>query len=578
MYKRILAGIGVAGILVISASVAAQPASALTAEELQTQIKELLARVAELTQQLNVLQGSTGASAGSSAAGGITGSGTITAAFAPSKHRICNILNRNLSQGTSGDDVTGLQEFLRDEGHFSANATGYFGPLTATALARWQASQGVDAVGVAGPITRDRIRIWCGSGEPGAGANARFGAEPMRGVAPLTVTFKAMVGGFTPYKYGIEFGDGTVAANIRCVENPSLPDVCGSPAVVTHTYQNNGTYTATLWQYGANAEIADSGRTALARVQIYVGDQTACTREYKPVCGKPAICDNQNVGAYPRSCDYGQTYSNRCMMEADGASLLYEGACKDTPTDPSKDLRCKAWYDGCNTCSRETPNSHAMCTLRACFTQSPAYCTAYFDQSSNQPPVISSFSGPTTLSVNQTGTWTIRASDPENGQLTYRISWGDDYAVSSNDTAAGATQAFTQATTFTHVYSAAGTYTVTIIVRDSAGKEARTSTTVRVGGVVACTTEYAPVCGIPPGCASTCSSSDNMTCFLACQIPDPQTYGNRCQLNAAGASFLYQGQCQSANVTACTQDAKLCPDGSYVGRTGPNCQFVCPTN
>ncbi len=27
---------------------------------------------------------------------------------------------------------------------------------------------------------------------------------------------------------------------------------------------------------------------------------------------------------------------------------------------------------------------------------------------------------------------------------------------------------------------------------------------------------------------------------------------------------------------ACTMDAMQCPDGSYVGRTGPNCEFVCP--
>lgn len=27
----------------------------------------------------------------------------------------------------------------------------------------------------------------------------------------------------------------------------------------------------------------------------------------------------------------------------------------------------------------------------------------------------------------------------------------------------------------------------------------------------------------------------------------------------------------------CTLDAKLCPDGSYVGRVGPNCEFTaCP--
>lgn len=29
--------------------------------------------------------------------------------------------------------------------------------------------------------------------------------------------------------------------------------------------------------------------------------------------------------------------------------------------------------------------------------------------------------------------------------------------------------------------------------------------------------------------------------------------------------------------TACTEEAKLCPDGSYVGRTGPSCEFeLCP--
>ncbi len=28
--------------------------------------------------------------------------------------------------------------------------------------------------------------------------------------------------------------------------------------------------------------------------------------------------------------------------------------------------------------------------------------------------------------------------------------------------------------------------------------------------------------------------------------------------------------------TMCTQDAMQCPDGSYVGRTGPSCEFICP--
>ncbi len=31
-----------------------------------------------------------------------------------------------------------------------------------------------------------------------------------------------------------------------------------------------------------------------------------------------------------------------------------------------------------------------------------------------------------------------------------------------------------------------------------------------------------------------------------------------------------------AQPIACTMDAHMCADGSYVGRSGPNCEFVCP--
>lgn len=40
----------------------------------------------------------------------------------------------------------------------------------------------------------------------------------------------------------------------------------------------------------------------------------------------------------------------------------------------------------------------------------------------------------------------------------------------------------------------------------------------------------------------------------------------------------YQGsQEEEASNVACTMEAKICPDGSYIGRTGPNCEFAeCP--
>ncbi len=123
-----------------------------------------------------------------------------------------------------------------------------------------------------------------------------------------------------------------------------------------------------------------------------------------------------------------------------------------------------------------------------------------------------------------------------------------------------------------------------------------------------CTAIYKPVCGL----------LNNM----------PKTFSNECMLNNSGAQYLYEGECRvndpgtapnnckiwydgcntcsrqyvggpmmctlmacftqntpycreyfSSNPgggTVCTADAKLCPNGTYVGRTGPNCQFVCP--
>lgn len=49
----------------------------------------------------------------------------------------------------------------------------------------------------------------------------------------------------------------------------------------------------------------------------------------------------------------------------------------------------------------------------------------------------------------------------------------------------------------------------------------------------------------------------------------------------AGLVYYFTGSDNSlpgGEQIACTMDARVCPDGSYVGRTGPNCEFAaCPT-
>lgn len=502
MFKRVTLSLIFSTVLIFGAS--ASSTSALSLEDIQAQIQQLMARVSELVQERSAQQNQNQNIFPPSSAG-----------LSVAQHRVCAALYRNLSQGISGEDVARLQEFLRDQGFFSASATGYYGPLTASAVARWQTSQGVSSVGIVGPQTRERIRVWCGDGGSTSEQSARFSAAPQRGEAPLSVTFTTNVQLSNPQfiadagDYKVVFGDGN-EYTFPCTDRNGF---CAGPHRVQHTYEDEGTYTASLVHYGYFGIPGPSGlpEDTVAMVTIYVGDDVvACTKEYRPVCG------SKQVQCITTPCNpVQQTYGNRCEMNADGAAFLYEGQCRGTNTNPENNPRCRAWYDGCNSCSRETPGGPAICTLRACIQQAPAYCTAYFDDDStaNRPPTISSFSGPTTLSVNQAGTWIIRASDPENGTLSYHVDWGDEYYALPN--AASAQERFTQTTTFTHSYARTGTYTAAITVRDSGGKEARTSTTVRVG-----TTQ--PV--------------------------------------------------------ACTADAMQCSDGSWVGRSGPNCDFVCSSN
>ncbi len=43
--------------------------------------------------------------------------------------------------------------------------------------------------------------------------------------------------------------------------------------------------------------------------------------------------------------------------------------------------------------------------------------------------------------------------------------------------------------------------------------------------------------------------------------------------------LVLTSQISAQSQIACTMDARMCPDGSYVGRTGPNCEFTaCSTD
>ena len=100
---------------------------------------------------------------------------------------------------------------------------------------------------------------------------------------------------------------------------------------------------------------------------------------------------------------------------------------------------------------------------------------------SNKPPVVSGVSGPTVLKIGETGTWTVKAYDPENGSLSYSVDWGFETRTISPGVARPPVQ---NTATFTHAYNSAGTFTPVFYVTDDKGQQAKTSMSVQVGGGV----------------------------------------------------------------------------------------------
>lgn len=95
---------------------------------------------------------------------------------------------RTLTVGSSGTDVTALQSFLKTAGYYTyPTATGFFGLVTKTAIAAFQKANGLDPIGIVGPLTRGKLNILSGAGSPTAPASPTgpaFQLYPINASAP----------------------------------------------------------------------------------------------------------------------------------------------------------------------------------------------------------------------------------------------------------------------------------------------------------------------------------------------------------------------------------------------------------
>jgi hypothetical protein len=83
--------------------------------------------------------------------------------------KVCSSITDDMSRGSQSDAVVNLQAFLREEGFFSGDSTGYYGAVTADSVGRFQIEKAIvpntphaGGLGNVGPKTRTYIfTMWC---------------------------------------------------------------------------------------------------------------------------------------------------------------------------------------------------------------------------------------------------------------------------------------------------------------------------------------------------------------------------------------------------------------------------------
>ncbi|OGZ54375.1 MAG: hypothetical protein A3B25_01780 [Candidatus Ryanbacteria bacterium RIFCSPLOWO2_01_FULL_48_26] len=284
-----------------------------------------------------------------------------------------------------------------------------------------------------------------------------YGEDFNEQVASAVVGFQEKYASEILTPNGLSHGTGYVGASTRAKLNRLYG--CGQPTQPSITVLSpnggeswtKGTAQTIKWQDGASFSCPPNA-VCLRASTIY----DIKLAQYYPPCVVGAPC------AIPR---YPYIYSYIIATAVGGSSYDWKvGNTKGDAVAPDGLYTVQICQSGTSTCD-----------------SSDSYFKITSDSTSNKPPVISGGAFPTTLSVGQTGTWTIYASDPENGALSYSVDWGDVLTALSPLSSTASPNSFIQNATFTHSYSSAGTYTVNFKVADNTGQVARTSATVQVG-------------------------------------------------------------------------------------------------
>lgn len=416
---------------------------------------------------------------------------------------ICHLFNQNLGVGAHGKDVTMLHEILAREGFVvkaseeievndRGQGTHFFGEATAAAVVRFQAKYGILQTGFVGPITRAKLNALYGNcrpvPSPGNQSPVIYGVSGPTALevgAKGTWTIRASDPENGRLSYTVDWGD---RADVMVKSEAAGTQAAVQTATFTHVYASAGLYHAVFTvtdEAGLSVRTAYSVRVGRVNVSEPTvlspnGGERWVLRSVEPLRwsfrGRPEA--NTKVDLYLDLTPGPITCGNVPIPLCDIEQVQY---VLDKNINWNASYR---WIVGTDINGRTIPAGNyrlrvCLAGTSVCDSSNGAFTIVGATVPGNLSPVINGISGPTTLDVGVAGVWTVRASDPENGPLTYSVDWGDQSVLTEKMGTLGSFF-FPQAATFSHVYAAAGVYTATFIITDNVGLSARTSMSVEV--------------------------------------------------------------------------------------------------
>lgn len=452
-------------------------AASAQSADIQAQAQALLVQVQALQAQLAQAQAQAGTSGSANTTQGVSGLAQ-QAGVQVIDSSACPQIGRTLKVGSTGDDVSRLQQFLaRDKSIYpEGTVSGYYGALTQVAVQRWQAKFNIvssgtpdtTGYGVVGPRTAAAISLQCSlyGGGSGAGGSGTVGGyiqvSPISGNAPLQVNVQATVNttnSCAGATYTLSWGDSSAPVPI-----PVAQGNCNQLSqTYTHTYTYGGTYQVVLsaGSHHSTAVVTVFGPSAPYGGGVsYGGGSIIPSGPTQQTTGLPAETFVASVtsGNAPLAVTF-----TGIVTSADAGWCA--NGCSDT----------LVFGDG-STASVPLPtsqNTYQNYSIAHTYSAPGTYtATLYQGQQSGNRPVgtvtITVAGTPATygaFSVTPSGSnpLTVSVSFGLPSSCTgYQLSWGDSSAnVSQTD--GGSSCAQTSSTqNFSHTYPSAGSYSITL--------------------------------------------------------------------------------------------------------------------